>query len=470
MQSAAAKDDTVAEPRRGVRGEWGPTIRLAVPVIASELSWMVMTTVDTLMVGGLGPEAIGAVSLGGILHFVVVIFGIGLLLGLDPIVAQAFGAGRLGEARRGLVQGVYLAAITTPPMVGLQYLLADRVAALGVGPGVAALTGPYLEVMAWSTGPLMIFSACRHYLQAAGLARAVTWAMVSANLINWLGNWLLIRGRLGLPALGVVGSGWSTLAARIYMAAVVVAATILLERGRGGTTGRFPFGFDPARFAKLVRLGLPAALHLTIEIGAFGLAAVLAGRLGPVALAAHQVVMNVSGLTFMVPLGISAAASIRVGYATGRGDPAEAAAAGWAAIGLGAAAMGLCAVVLLAIPRTIAAAFTDDPATLALATQLLRVAAGFQLFDGLQIATIGALRGLGDTRTAMVANLVAHWAIGLPLGAWLGFWLGWGVIGLWLGLSTGLIVTAITLLAAWSRRTRAARSPFTSRDGRARSG
>jgi MATE family multidrug resistance protein len=383
----------------------------------------------------------------------VVIFGVGLLLGMDPIVAQAFGAGRLGEARRGLVQGVYLALIATPPMVWLQLVLADHVEMLGADPGVASLVGPYLRAMAWSTGPLMVFATFRHYLQAAGRPRAVTWAMASANLINWLGNWLLIRGHFGLPALGVVGSGWSTLAARIYLAAVVAAAAVVLERGRGPVE-RVSFGLDPKRFARLVRLGLPAALHLTIEVGAFGVATALAGRLGPAALAAHQVVLNVSSVTFMVPLGISAAASVRVGHAVGRGDRTGATAAGWAAIGLGAAAMGIAAVVLLAIPRTIAGAFTDDSATLALATWLLRIAAGFQLFDGLQVSTVGALRGLGDTRTAMVAHFIAHWAIGLPLGAWLAMGLGQGVVGLWVGLSIGLIVSAVVLLAAWSRRVR----------------
>lgn len=454
MQAGATQAVVIgaANARRGVRGEWGPTLHLAVPVIVAELSWMAMGVVDTVMVGSLGPEAIGAVGLGGMLHFVVVVFGIGILVGLDPVVAQAFGGGRLDDARRGLVQGVYLAAIASPPLIGLQYLLAWRIEVLGVGPEVAALAALYMKAMAWSTGSLMVFSAFRHYLQAAGRPRAVTFAMASANVINWLGNWLLIRGHLGFPALGVIGSGWSTLAARVYLMAVVIAATVFLERGRGRTTPPVGLGLEPARFASLVRLGLPAALHFTIEIGAFALATTLAARLGPASLAAHQVVLNVASVTFMVPLGISTAASVRVGHAIGRVDPAGAAAAGWAAIGLGGAAMGLAALVLVAIPRTIAGAFTDDPATLAAATRLLRVAAGFQLFDGLQIATIGALRGLGDTRTAMVANLVAHWGIGLPVGAGLGFALGWGVVGLWLGLSIGLIATALSLLIVWSRR------------------
>jgi len=306
--------------------------------------------------------------------------------------------------------------------------------------------------MAWSTGPLMVFEAFRHYLLAAGRPRAVTVAMASANLVNWPGNWLLIRGHFGLPALGVLGSGWSTLAARIYMAAVVVVAAIYLERGRRRAAGRVSLSLDLAHFARLLRLGLPAAFQLTTEFGAFALATALAGRFGPASLAAHQVLMSVSGMTFMVPLGISTAASVRVGHAVGRRDPAGAAAAGWAAIGLGASAMGLAAVVLLLIPRTLAAAFTDDPATLDLAAALLRIAAGFQLFDGLQVTTIGALRGLGDTKTAMVANLVSHWAMGLPVGACFGFWLGWGVIGLWLGLSCGLVMTAAVLLVGWSRR------------------
>ncbi len=426
-------------------------IRLSIPVILAELGWMAMGLVDTAMVGGLGPEAIGAVGIGSNIHFAVAIFGFGLLLGLDTIVSQAFGAGRLVDGRRSLIQGLYLSALVTAPLMALQFAIASRLGDLGLSPGVVPLAAPYLRAMAWGTFPLLLLTTFRRYLQAVNAVRPILIALISANLINWLGNWLLIRGRLDFPMMGVEGSGWSTTIARVYMAAVLIVAAVVRERADRQAFWRVPLGFDPRRFGTLVRLGLPAAIHITLEIGVFALATMLAGQLSAASLASHQVAINIAGLTFMIPLGISSAGTVRVGHAVGGSDPPRATAAGWAAIGLGVGAMAVCGVILICIPRAIASAFTDDPETIAIATRLLRVAACFQLFDGLQVVTTGVLRGAGDTRTAMIAGLVAHWGIGLPIGAWLGLSRGWGVVGLWIGLSAGLIAAAFFVLGAWMR-------------------
>jgi MATE family multidrug resistance protein len=435
----------------GLRAQWGPTIRLALPVIFAELGWMAMSIVDTIMVGGLGAEAIGAVGLGGVVHFSVVIFGMGLLLGLDTLVSQAYGARRLDEGQRCLIQGLYLSAILTGPLMLLQFALADRLLDFGVTPEVAALSRAIMRPLAWGTLPLLLLGAFRRYLQAVGAVRPVMLAPVLGNLINWFGNWLLIRGHLGFPALGVMGSGWSTTWSRIVMAGVLVAATVLRERGGNQAFWQVPLGLDPGRMLRLIRLGLPAALQITLEVGVFAVATALAGRLDAASLAAHQIALNISSVTFMVPLGIASAGSVRVGHAIGRRDPAGAGSAGWAAIGLGVGVMAVAGVVLVCFPRAIASFFSDDPGVLATSLRLLWVAACFQLFDGLQVVTTGVLRGAGDTRTAMFTGLVAYWAIGLPVGAWLGLVRGWGVLGLWIGLSTGLIVTAIVLIAAWQR-------------------
>lgn len=444
-------DSTPARSTGRLRDEWGPMIRLSLPVILAELGWMAMGVVDTAMVGGLGPEAIGAVSIGGNLHFAVAIFGLGVLYGLDPLVSQAFGSGRMEEGRRSLIQGLYLSALMTPILMAIQYGLADRLPALGVSPAVATIAGPYMKAMAWGTLPLLVLGAFRRYLQAVNAVRPIFWTAVSANLVNWGANWLLIRGHWGLPAMGVEGSGWSTTLARVYMAAAMAGAAVLLERKDVRAFWRVPLGVDWGRMARLVRLGLPAATQITLEVGVFATATVLAGRLPAESLAAHQIALNVASVMFMIPLGISSAGAVRVGHAIGRRDPRGAASSGWAAIALGVGVMAASGLTLILIPRALASGFTEDAETLAMAATLLRVAACFQLFDGFQVVTTGVLRGAGDTRTAMVVGLVAHWGIGLPVGAWLGLGRGWGVLGLWIGLSVGLIAAAVVLLAAWLR-------------------
>jgi MATE family multidrug resistance protein len=435
-----------------LRDQWKPTILLATPVIIAELGWMAMAIVDTFMVGGLGPEAIGAVSVGGIVHFTVVIFGFGILLGLDTLVSQAFGAKKLSEGQRSLIQGLWMSFILTPFLMLIQWILAENLVLMKITPNVVKLAEPFMKSLMWSTLPLMIQGAFRRYLQALGSTRPAMFALVSANLVNWLCNWIFINGHLGFPALGVEGSGWSTTIARIYMAAVFILATYLLERGKDEAFWKVPLRLDTKRMLNLIKLGLPAAIQVTLEVGVFAVATTLAGRLDAESLAAHQIVLNFSSLTFMVPLAISSAGSVRVGHALGRGNTQDASSAGWAAIALGVGFMAVSAITMTALARPISAIFTEDATVLVICAKLMLVAAGFQLFDGLQIATTGALRGAGDTGNAMIAGLVAYWLIGLPIGAWLAFQRGWGVVGLWTGLSVGLGLAAVILLAVWIRQ------------------
>jgi MATE family multidrug resistance protein len=239
------------------------------------------------------------------------------------------------------------------------------------------------------------------------------------------------------------------------MAAIAVAAVLIDDRR--GASGRFRRSLRPdgPMLRELLSLGWPAAGQLVLEIGVFGVATLMAGRLGTVALAAHEIAMNICGLTFMVPLGVSSAGAVRVGHALGRGDPRAAGRAGAAALFLGVGFMAVSALAFLIVPRAILGAFTGDSAVLAVGTSLLLVAAWFQLFDGLQVVTTGILRGAGDTRTAMVFNIGAHWGLGLPIAAGLGFGADWGVVGIWIGLCAGLIVLGVALLAAWLVRVRA---------------
>jgi MATE family multidrug resistance protein len=438
-----------------LRSEWRPTLRLALPAVAAELGWMAMGTVDTLMVGRLSPEAIGAVGLGSVLFLVPAIFGVGLLLGLDTLVSQAFGARRLDECHRWLYQGVHLAVLLSIPLTMILWRgIVPALPAAGVNPDVLKLALPYLDDLTWSLPPLLLYTAFRRYLQAMHRVGAIAVALVTANVVNLFGNWMFVFGHLGAPALGVRGSAWSTVAARIYMALFLLAAIVLGERRKGSGLADASMRFDSTRLWHLFALGLPAALQLTVEVGVFAAATALAGRLDAGSLAAHQIALNVASITFMVPMGISSAGAVRVGNAVGRGDPHGAAWAGWAALAFGAGFMSLAAVALVAMPAPIIGAYTADAAVIAVGVVLLRVAAAFQLFDGIQVVATGVMRGLGDTRTPMVCNLVGHWIIGLPVGYLLCFRTPLRILGIWIGLSVGLIAVGGVLLALWARHVR----------------
>lgn len=437
-----------------LRREWRPMLRLAIPVVTAELGWMAMGVVDTVMVGRLGPEAIGAVSIGRSLLMFVAVFGIGLLLGLDTVVSGAFGAGRREECDRWLVQGLYLCLMIGPPLILCVRLLALLLESGGIDPTVLGLVSPYVAAVSWAALPIFFYTALRRYLQAMNLVRPVMLALISANLVNVTFNGLLIFGLLGFPRMGVAGAGWATCIASTYMALFLAAAALLRRRAGHGRLWRSFGRPESARLRRLLTLGIPAALQLLLEVGVFALATVLAGRLQPFWLAAHQIALTAASVTYMVPLGFSSAAAVRVGQALGRNDRAGAARAGWAALALGGGFMVVAALVFVSVPAQIVRIFSPDPQVIKAGVTLLFIAAVFQFFDGIQVVATGALRGAGDTRTAMVFSLVGYWLLGLPVGVYLCFFAGWAATGLWTGFSIGLILAGLTLVTVWARRTR----------------
>lgn len=426
-------------------------VALAVPVVLSELGWMLQGIVDTIMVGKLGPAAIGAVAVGNAVYYAPSLFGIGLLLGLDTLVSQAYGRKDHDACHHWLAQGVYLACIATPPIMLLLIGASFAFTHVGIAAQVAAPAASYLRLLTWGTLPLLLYGAARRYLQGVGQVRVVTVTFVLANLLNWLGNWVLIYGKWGFPALGTDGSALSTVIARISMAAALIGFAWRYERTRGHPLFRHWAKPSLLKLKQLVRLGAPAAGQILMEVGAWNLATFSAGWLTPVALATHQTALNYVALTYMVPLGVSAAAAVGVGHAVGAGDPAKARRAGWLAMGLGVAFMLSAAVVFLIAPRPLIALYTRDPQVMAVGPTLLYVGAAFQIFDGIQTVSTGALRGLGETRVPMMANFVGYWILGLPLGLSLCFVLHWGILGLWFGLTLALIVIALTLLRRWDK-------------------
>ena len=435
-----------------VRKEIKPMLRLAWPVVVSELGWMAMTVVDTMMVGRIGAEAIGAVSLGGAVVHAVSVFGVGLLLGLDPLVAQAWGARKPRDCHHFLVQALYITLVLSPALMGLVWLYIPFLETFGVDRAVEALARPYMEALIWSIPPLMFFTALRRYLQGMSLVGWVMVVLVSANLINVAANWIFIFGNLGFAPMGATGAGWATLASRTYMFLALAAYVVVRESRLSTGFKEIPFGLAPADIRHLVRLGFPAAMQIALEVGVFAAGTTLIAKLGAVQLASHQIALNCAAVTFMVPLGVSSAGAVRVGQALGRGRPDQARVAGWAALLLGAGFMTCAALAFFLFPAVILRTFTTDAAVLSVGVSLLYVAALFQLSDGIQIVATGILRGAGETRIPMISTLVGHWLLGLPIGYVLGFTWGLGAPGVWAGWVVGLTIVAIALLFVWHRR------------------
>jgi MATE family multidrug resistance protein len=433
------------------KSELAAMVTLAVPVVLSELGWMAQGVVDTIMVGSLGPVSIGAVALGNAVFYTPSLFGIGLLLGLDTVVAQAYGRKDYDDCHRWLAQGIYLACGITPILMIVVGLASFGFARVGITPEVAGPAAAYLRMIDWSILPLLIYGASRRYLQGVGQVKVITITYIAANLLNWAGNWALIYGHLGFPAMGVRGSALSTVVARILMALSLLGFAWRYERKRGHPLFKHWAAPQLERIRQLIRLGLPAAGQITLEVGAWNAATLSAGWLSPIMLATHQIAINYASITYMVPLGVSAAAAVAVGHAVGAGDKARARRAGWLALGLGVSFMVLTGIVFFLAPRPLIELFTHDPRVLEVGPSLLGIAAAFQIFDGVQTVCTGALRGLGETRAPMIANLIGYWVLGLPLGLVLCFVFKWGIYGMWIGLTGALIVISAILLLRWHK-------------------
>ncbi len=411
-----------------------------------------MGLVDTAMLGRYSDTALAGAGIANALLFVVTVFGIGVLLGLDTLIPQAIGAGESKKPERLLSAGLRLGVLLGMPLTVLVAAMPLTLPLMSVSADIAEETTVYVLGRLLAVVPFLLFTAARSYLQAHGVTRPIVAAVVIGNVINLLADAVLIYGdatleyvgipTIGLPALGVLGAAAST----TIVTWLTLGVLLLAVRARAGrrTARARP---DPAMQRSILRVGLPVGLHLVAEVGVFSLAAVLAGVLGKVPAAAHQVAITLASFTFSVVIGVGASTSVRVGQAVGAGDIAATRHAGFVGIGLGAAVMSCSAVVFLVATRPLAQLFTDDPAVIAAAVPLLRIAALFQISDGIQAVAAGALRGAGDTASTFVANLVGHYAIGLVVAVTLAFGFDLGAPGLWWGLSAGLTATAAALVA-----------------------
>jgi MATE family multidrug resistance protein len=415
-------------------------VRLAWPVVLAQVGIMLLGVVDTAMVGRVGPDAVAAVALGHIYWVNLSVPGIGLLLALDPVVSQAYGAGDGPAVARGVQRGVILAVLLTVPTVLLLLPGELFLGALRQPATVTPLAASWARWSAFGVLPFYLFVALRQSLQAMAHTRAIVIAILLGNVLNAALNWVLIYGHLGAPPLGAVGSSISTAIGRWAMLALLVwfGRDQILPHLR-------PWARESWRLRPLARMlgvGLPVAFQQWLEVGVFAAGAVAIGWIGVKPLAAHEVAINLAALTFMVPMGVAAAAAAMVGRAIGRGDIAAARRDSVAAIGVGLAFMLGAALVFALAPGALAGAFLDDPETVAIATSLIAIAGAFQVFDGVQGVCQGNLRGAADTRVPLLLHLGGFWGIGAPLGLALAFTAGLGPRGVWLGYLASLIVVA----------------------------
>jgi MATE family multidrug resistance protein len=417
---------------------------LATPVVLIQVGMMLMGVVDTIMVGHLSAVALAAVALGNLYFFGLGVFGMGTLMVLDPVVAQAVGARDGPAIARGVQRGVLVALMLALPAT-LLLLPAEPFMTMARQPAdVVPYAAAYAVRLAPGVLPFFLFIVLRQSLQSMHLTRPIMITIVVANLANAGLNWVLIFGHLGAPRLGVVGSAWATTLSRWILVLLLLGLTwrtlkphllpIRLEIWQWAPLGR------------MLRLGVPIGCQYTLEFGAFAFVALMMGWLGTRAMAGHQVAINLASLTFMVPLGVADAASILVGHAVGREDLPGTRGAARAALLCGIGFMSCTAIVFLSLPGPLARLYTTELSVLAVAMGLIPLAGVFQVFDGTQVVAGGILRGLGETKVAMLVNLLGYWFFGLPISYVLGFVLGLGPAGLWYGLVLGLATTATILL------------------------
>ena len=417
---------------------------MALPVVVVQVGMMAMGVVDTIMVGHYSARDLAAVALGNLYFFTAVVFPMGVLMALDPLVSQAVGAGDKVAVGRALQRGMILAAALGIPAAGVLLPGVPFLTLLRQPPEVVPVAAGYALAAAPGVFPFLFFIVARQTLQAMGRVAPIVVTIVLANIVNFFFNWALIFGNWGFPEMGAVGSGWASSLSRWLMLFGLLAISWPLLRGY--LRPFRPQALHLGPLWKMVRLGSPIGVQFGLEYGAFATTGLLMGWLGTVAMAGHQVALNLSSLTFMVPLGISQATAVRVGQGVGRGDPAGARRAAGAGLVLGVAFMILTALVFLLVPEVLAALYSNDALVLALAVTLIPLAGVFQVFDGLQVVSSGVLRGIGDTRSPMILNLLGFWCIGMPVGLWLAFGRSMGPRGLWWGLVLGLAAVSIFLL------------------------
>ena len=424
-------------------------VNLAVPIMLLQIGLVLFGVVDTLFMGKLGADAIAAVGLGNAYTFCLFLFGMGCLYGVDTLSSRAIGARKIQESVDVFGNALLLSQVIALPLfLFITFFSEDILVMIGVDSKVIPLSLEYIYAVRWFFFANLGFVACRQYLQSISIVRLLILVLVFANLVNALVNYVFVFGYWGMPALGVRGCGLATvLSGFLLFGWSFLIVFFRIRRLRKPCMPRW----NRSVVRKLVQLGLPAGLQCLLEGGVFSVASLLVGRFGTVQLAAHQLALNLASVAFMIPLGISYAAAVRIGYSVGQNNEARARVAGSAAMVMTVGFMLCTCLLFILVPEALLHLYTQDGAVIEIGVRLLLVAGIFQIVDGVQIVLTGMIRGLGNTKLSMFTNFASHWCIGFPVGIAFAFYGGLEARGLWIGLSIGLAGVAIFLSFCWRR-------------------
>ncbi len=435
---------------RTFREESRGTLFLAVPMMAGQLSQMLMGVADSAMVGRVGVVPLAASSFANGLLSVPFLFGIGLLQAISVRASQAHGAGNRRETGEVLRHGLVITGGAGIALVALVLIVASMLGHFGQPPEVAAEARMFFLLCGWSMLPMLLAMSFRQFSEALDHPWPPMVILFGSVVLNVFLNWVLIYGNLGAPALGLTGAGIATLLARIAALFAMIAYVFRARRFSDALPVAWRRSLEWARVRSLLRIGLPASAQLLLEVTAFTVATIMIGWLGAQPLAAHQIALTCAATSFMFPLGIAMATSIRIGQALGANEPARVRAIGFTSFALGLLIMGATGLVFAFGNEWLARAFVDDPSVATLAARLLVIAAFFQLFDGLQVVGAGALRGLNDATVPMVACLVGYWIVFIPFAYFAAFRFGFGAAGIWWGLAAALGIVGLSLFARFA--------------------
>ncbi len=418
-------------------------LKVGIPVIIAQLLQMSMSFVDTVMAGRLSPEDLAAIAVGSSILLPFIVFCLGCMMAVTPIVAQNVGSRKFKQIGKNARQVLWLSQILAIPSFFLLRHLDFAFPLIGVTEEIIPIASGYLKAIAWGIFPAYAFGALRYFSEGLSVTRPAMYIAGIGLLVNIPANYVLMFGKLGFPQLGAVGTGYASAIVFFVMFVAMLWFTVDFDAyKRFDIFGKFRWP-EKVYLFELLRIGVPIGISTTMEVSMFAVVSLLVSTISTLAIAGHQIAINFASMMFMIPFGLSVAISARVGQSIGRKKPKEARFRGFVGVGVASVLMMLSALFIFLFPEKISSIYTDDADVIAVAVQLLFMAAIFQLSDGLQVSGFGALRGLKDTKVPMYVNLVAYWLVGIPVAYYLGFVADYGAPGLWMGLISGLTVAGI---------------------------
>lgn len=421
------------------------TFALAFPVMISQLGQVSVGVADSMMVGRLGALPLAASSLANSIFFVILMFGMGISMGITPLVSIAEGKGKAKRISNLFGHSLWLNIISAVALTGVVLGLSKGLHFLGQPEEVVVLTIPYLLVITASLFPFMIFQTFKQFAEGLSQTKQAMYITIFCNIVNVFLNWVLIWGMFGAPELGLMGAGWATLISRILMPIMMGYYILRSKRYSIYSLSLRLKKVSIPIVSRILNIGIPTGFQYIFEVSAFSAAAIMMGWIGVYALAGHQIALNLASISYMMAAGLSTAGMIRVSNLIGRGNMKGMREAGMVVFGMVLIFMFSTAMIFVIFRMFLPTLYIDDPEVVSMAASLLIIAALFQLSDGAQVAGLGVLRGMEDVKVPTLVTLVAYWVLGLPLGYFLAFELGMAEKGIWYGLLIGLSITAILL-------------------------